>query len=118
MDTQTVSFIDQRGNVVATAQVAPIEQRFSGVIDLTHMPAQVRQMFDEFEELVNGQMFTLADEVEEQIAELSLNVVFDQGRAMAIEDLQIYPSTKRLSFRVARQTPVDGIPPCDAVLRA
>jgi hypothetical protein len=118
MDTQTVSFFDQRGNVVAKGQVAPKGQRFSGVIDLTHMAAQLRQMFEEFEELVNGQMFTLADELEDQIAAQSLTVVFDEGPGVAIEDLQIYPSTGRVSFRIVAETPLDGMPRHDGSLRA
>ena len=87
-------------NVVATARVAGRDECFAGLIDLGLMPAQLRQKFEEYEELVNGQMFGLLDELEEQIAALPLKVIFEEGTEFAVADLQIFPDSGRVSFKL------------------
>lgn len=96
----SVEFIDQHRSVVATAQVMAKKDYFGGEIDLRAMPAAMRQKFDEFEEMVNDQIFSLLDEIEEQIAALPIRVIFQGGPAMEIKDLQIYPTTNRVSFKI------------------
>lgn len=104
MSTKFVNLVDQSQHVVATAHVAEKEGCFAGVIDLTPMPEALRQKFEEYEEIVNGQMFSLLDEIEEQIGALPLKVVFPEGHEACVEDLQIYPSTQRVSFKVVKET--------------
>jgi hypothetical protein len=48
-------------------------------------------------------MFSLADEIEEKIGAIPLRVVFPNGLTAYVDDLQVYPNTKRVSFKV-RQT--------------
>ena len=100
MNTQSVQSIDQTAAVVATAQVVEKDGRFSGRVDLSPMPANLRQLFDEFEEIVNDQVFSLLDEVEEKIAAHALKVVLADGQPAPCDDLQVYPSTGRISFRL------------------
>jgi hypothetical protein len=107
MSTQIVKIIDPCQQVVATAQVAKRGARFAGVIDLSPMPASLRQKFEAYEEIVNGQIFSLLDEIEEQIRSLPLKVVFNEGAETAVEDLQIYPSTRRVSFKIMK-APAQG----------
>ena len=58
-------------------------------------------------EIVNGQMFSLLDEIEEQIGALRLKIRFATGYEVAIEDLQIYPTTKHISFlKVKEAVPI------------
>ncbi len=102
MSAKTVRFVDQHRQVVATAQVDQKGERFTGSIDLSSMPAPLREKFEEYEEIVNGQMFSLLDEIEEQIGSVPLRAVFEGGDEAAIEDLQIYPSTRRVTFKVVR----------------
>src|SRR4051794_7070309 len=102
MNSMTVKIIDQSREVVATAQVSETGERFAGLIDLRPMPACLRETFEEYEEVVNGQMFSLLDEIEAQIDAVSLKVVFEGGGESAIEDLQVYPSTGRVSFKIAK----------------
>jgi len=45
-------------------------------------------------------MFSLADEIEEKIGAIPLRVVFPDGMEGYVEALQVYPSTKRVSFRI------------------
>ncbi len=59
-------------------------------------------VFDEFEEIVNGQMFSFLDEIEGKIAVLSLKAAFDSnGSEVSVEELQVYPSTGDVSFKLA-----------------
>jgi len=69
--------IDQCRDVVALAQVTERGECFAGLIDLSQMPANLRRKFEEYEEIVNGQMFSLLDEIEEQIGAIPLKVVFE-----------------------------------------
>lgn len=104
MLTQTVKLIDINRTVVATAQVVEQDGKFNGRIDLHLMPVNIQQKFTEYEEIVNGQMFSFLDEIEEQISELRLKIRFETGEERTIDDLQIYPSTKRISFIVIKET--------------
>jgi hypothetical protein len=100
-----VKLLDQSRTPVATAQVTAEDGFFSGKVDLSSMPPALRQTFEEYEELVNGQMFSLLDEIEERIAAVPIVVVFEDSREARVTDLQIYPSTGLVSFRVTKPTP-------------
>jgi hypothetical protein len=100
MCTKTVRIIDQCREVVATAQVAQTGERFTGLIDLSPMPASLREKFEEYEEIVNGQMFSLLDEIEEEIGSIALSGVIEGGCESVLEELQIYPSTRQVTFKI------------------
>jgi hypothetical protein len=100
MTTKSLTILDPAGTLVARAEVKEEGGAFAGQIDLRAMPPGLRQTFDEYEEIVNGQMFSFLDAIEERIAALQLKVVFPGGQQTAVEDLQIYPTTQRLSFRL------------------
>ncbi len=102
MISQRVTLIDQSRNVVATAQVAEQDSTFTGRIDLSLMPAMLQRQFEAYEEIVNNQMFSLLDEIEEKIGTLFLKVVFENGDEADLVDVQIYPSTKNVSFKMAK----------------
>src|SRR5262249_42960573 len=97
-----VTLIDADRRVIATAQVAKEEGRYCGTIDLRPMPQETRRLFDEFEEIVNGQMFSFLDDIEDRISDLSLRVVFGDGAEAPINAVQIYPGGGRISFRLAK----------------
>ena len=103
MISQLVTLIDQGRQVVAMAQVTEQDGRFVGRINLSPMPVQLRRLFEEYEEIVNTQMFSLLDEIEEQIETLHLKVVFEDGHEAALADVQIYPSTNKVSFQVLKR---------------
>jgi hypothetical protein len=108
MKTRTVKIIDPDRKVVATAQVAKRGERFAGLIDLAPMPVSLRQQFEEYEEIVNGQVFSLLDEIEEQIGASGLKLVFEDGSEAAMVDLQVYPSTGRVSFKIMKEPAPSG----------
>lgn len=103
MILQCVTLIDQGRQVVATAQVSEQDGSFVGWINLSSMPVQVRRLFEEYEEIVNTQTFSLLDEIEEHIETLHLKVVFENGHEAALADVQIYPSTNKVSFQVLKR---------------
>jgi hypothetical protein len=103
MILQHVTLIDQGQQVVATAQVAEQNGTFAGRINLSPMPVQLRRLFEEYEEIVNTHTFSLLDEIEEQIEALHLKAVFEDSHEAALADVQIYPSTNKVSFQVRKR---------------
>ena len=101
MTTQLVKLIDRSRSVLAVAHVADEGDHYGGTIDLLGTPANLRTLFDEFEEIVNGQMFSFLDEIQEKIASVSVKAVFENGREVEVKDLQVFPSTGDVSFRLA-----------------
>ena len=79
--------------------------RFDGRIDLAPAPAELRRLFEQFEEIVEGQMLSLLDGVEGRIAALNLSAVRAGGRAELVHDPQVYPSTGAVSFTTPQQAP-------------
>jgi len=108
MSTQTVKLIDRGGNLVATAQVDDEGEHFGGTIDLQPAPDQLRALFNEFEEIVNGQMFSFLDEIQDKIDGLSLKAAFPDGRTLGLKDLQVFPRTGDVSFKLV--TVAAGMP--------
>jgi hypothetical protein len=101
MTTRRVRLVDRSRAVLAVAHVTDEGGYFGGAIDLRSTPAHVLALFEEFEEVVNGQMFAFLDEVREKIGSLSLRAAFDDGSECDIEDLQVFPSSSDVSFRQA-----------------
>ena len=97
--TQRTGYLqDQAANRVAAVTVAPVGDRYEGTILLGSTPPDLRQLFEEYEELVEGQVLSRLDDVEGRIAALGLRIVFDEGTEAGVDDLQVYPSTGSVSF--------------------
>jgi hypothetical protein len=105
MTVTSVKLIAGSGNVIGTALVAANEALFRGQIDLSYTPPELIRVFKEYEDIVNGQMFSLLDDIEERIAALALRVAFDEGLEVGVEDVQVYPTTGRVSFKVVQPAP-------------
>jgi hypothetical protein len=101
MTKETVKLIDPSGALVAVAVVADEGPSYSGTVDLTRTPAEVRALFDEFDEIVNGQMFHFLDEIEGKIAGLGIRAVFENGREVPVRHLQVHSSSGELCFKLA-----------------
>ena len=100
MTTRHIQLVDQFRTILAQAQVVDEGGCFGGTVELGMTPAPIRSLFEEFEEIVNGQMFAFLDEIQEKISSIPIRAIFDDGSDVPIEDLQIYPSTGDLSFRL------------------
>lgn len=101
MNARTIKLLGPSGELWATGVVVLEGDHFEGSIDLSLMPASMLRTFEEFEELVNGQVFSLLDGIEQRINDLAIKAAFDGGREAFVEDLQIYPSTGLTSFKAA-----------------
>jgi len=105
MATQPIFLVDQSSTRIAVLNVVPSGDHYRGTICLDATPPELKHLFEEFEENVEGQMFSLADEIEEKIGVIPLRVIFPNGMEEFVEDLQVYPSTKRVSFKVRQASP-------------
>ena len=108
MNPRDVQLVDRFQTVLGEAQVTQQGDLHGGTIDLRTTPSSIRSLFDEFEEVVNGQMFVFLDEIEAKINSLTIKVVFDDGFERLIKDLQVFPEAGELSFRLADQPGTDG----------
>jgi hypothetical protein len=102
MISQRVTLIAQGQQVVGTAQVAEQDGTFIGRIDLRLTPMPLQRLFEEYEEIVKTHMFSLLDAIEEQIETFHLQGVFEDGHEATLTNVQIYPSTKKVSFQVVK----------------
>jgi hypothetical protein len=100
MTTQTLYLVDQSSARIAILNVTLSGDLYRGTICLNAVPPQLKHLFEEFEENVEGQMYSLADEIEDSIGKIPLRVAFADGMEAYVEDLQVYPSTKRVSFKI------------------
>lgn len=99
MPHRPVILLDRERNPIATADVECREDHYSGSVDLAQMPTPLRHLFEEYEEIVNGQVFGLLDQIEDRVDAAAMSVFFD-GHERRTRDLQILPGLGRISFRV------------------
>lgn len=104
MTDQPINLVDQSSARIADLNVSLTGDLYSGTISLDATPPQLKRLFEEFEEIVEGQMFSLADEVEEKIGAIPLRVVFGNGMEAYVQDLQVFPSTNRVSFKIRQKS--------------
>ncbi len=80
------------------------EVRYEGTVSLETMPADLQSLFKEYEEVVEGQMFSILDGVEAKIEAVDFKVSFADGTEAPVEDLQVFPSTGAVSFKAGAST--------------
>jgi hypothetical protein len=102
MIAQPLYLVDQSSARVAVLHVERNGDHYQGTICLDATPPALARLFKEFEENVEGQMFTLADEVEQQIEARRLRIVAPDGKESPVEDLQVFPSTGLVSFKTCQ----------------
>ena len=99
MPDNRITILGPQRTAVATAQVKCQGNQCSGSVKMETMPPELRALFEKYEELVNGQVFSLLDEVEEQISATTFTAVFENGKEAAITDLQLYPRSGSITFK-------------------
>ena len=105
MNSRHVQIVDSQRMVLAEADVKAVDDHFAGVVDLRATPEPIRCLFDEFEEVVTEQMFVFLDQIQDQIEALALKVRFEDGQELSVHDLQVFPGSNELSFRLATLAP-------------
>jgi len=98
--SQSIVILDQTRSVVATAVVKFHENHSTGEVDVDHIPVSLRQLFEEYERIVNNRIFSLLDQLEDQISRLSLSVVFEGGEEHPLCDVQPFLTARTLSFKI------------------
>lgn len=99
MNNNPTSIIDSSNHTVAILDVSREADRFEGTIQLTETPAHMLEIFKEFEEIVEGQILSLLDDVEAKVNSLSLRVRFKDESVAQVTDLQVYPGSGTVSFK-------------------
>ena len=97
---------DPFSTLIAAFDVTRSGDLYSGTICLDATPPELGRLFQEFEEMVEGQVFSVADEIEEKIARLRLRVVFAGGEGAEVADLHVYPNTNAVTFKIRRPATV------------
>jgi hypothetical protein len=98
MNRSPIKLIDPARRVLAIGHITEEGDHFGGILDLRNTPHYTRAIFEEFEEIVSGQVFSCLDEIQARIRALGITVAFDNGREVCAGDLQVFPSTGDFSF--------------------
>jgi hypothetical protein len=106
MTHRSVTIIDRGRDVVATADVELLEDHYSGQVNIDRMSPSLRLLFEEYEDIVNDQVFSLLDQIEGRIGAISFVAIFDDGCEAFVKDLQIFPKGGSVAFRVAEPVEV------------
>ncbi|MBV9123936.1 MAG: hypothetical protein JO112_11310 [Planctomycetes bacterium] len=106
MTPQLAYLLDQGNNRVAVVNVTFTGTHYEGTISLENTPPELRRLFEEYEEIVEGQMFSLLDSIEEKIGSIPFKVSFENRTEACLEDLQVFPSTGAVSFKTQQPTRV------------
>jgi hypothetical protein len=106
MTQRPIRLIDQDSARLATLDVQFRDDHFEGTISLEATPPYLRQLFEQFEEVVEGQMFSLLDAIEEKIEAARLRVLLEDGAEACVTDLQVFPSRNAVSFKTCQAATV------------
>lgn len=84
-------------------QPSPLKANtYEGDLEAAITDERASEFWSDFEQTVNDMALSLLPQFEERLAELPFFVLVDDRRFHASEvDLQIYPSTRRLSFTLS-----------------
>ena len=100
MSDRPIQLVDLSDNKVADLDVRLVDGTYRGTINLDATPAEMKALFQEYEELVESQIFNLADKVEQKIAMTDLCSISASGLIQLVTELRVYPSTGRVSFKI------------------
>jgi hypothetical protein len=106
MTHRPIYLIDQYAARIAALDVSAVGDHFEGNISLESTPPQLKRLFEEYEEIVEGQILSPLDNIEEKICTISLRVIFDNDSVASVCDLQVFPSTNSVSFKTRQPLPV------------
>jgi hypothetical protein len=103
MTAKPIYLMDASSARFAVLNVSLADDAYHGTICLDGAAPELVRLFEEFEAAVEGQMFGLVDEIERKIGAIWLTALSEDAREARVEDLQVYPSTKRVSFRIRQE---------------
>lgn len=106
MASQMACLFDRDNRKIGALEVAPIDAHYEGTISLEDAPPDVRRLFEDYEEIVEGQMFSLLDDIEAKINAIPFKVSFENRTEAYVEDLQVFPSSGAISFKLRQMVQV------------
>jgi hypothetical protein len=99
MSEQHLYLAEELGTRLCSVLVQHVGDQFEGTFDVSMLPTEFRALLAEFEEIVEGQMFSLLDDIEGRIRLARLQIASEDGTRTPISNLQAFPSTGAISFR-------------------
>ncbi|WP_338866429.1 hypothetical protein [Myxococcus stipitatus] len=91
--------VDAQGHLIGEVRVSAEGGLWSGEIDLRGTAPSIVSLFNQFEDVVNGQMLSFLDDLETEIRQLGARFLIAEGQALPVGDLQVYPELRVVSFR-------------------
>ena len=101
-----IRLLDNDQHLLATASVEDTSGCFSGTLCLCEMPALMRHVFEEYEQLANNQVFSLLDEIENRIEAMAIRGQFNDGRMFSLATCRFSPKLARFHSESVRNAPV------------
>ncbi len=95
--------IDSQKNILAKIKIHEIKDNLCicNLID-DHLPDHIREVFLQYEEIINNQMFSFLDEIENRINDFNLAIYQeDNPKPLKISDLQMM-SNGKISFQISK----------------
>lgn len=99
MSHEVITIVDDGRNLVATGLVEFRGDYYSGSVNVDRMPESFKNLFYEYEYIINNQIFSILDQIEDRINSIPFSAIFEGGRECLVKDLQIFPKGGTLSFR-------------------
>lgn len=90
---------DHSHNLLATATVIRYGDRYIGTADTAKMPPSARRIFERFEKLMDDQVVSILEAAAQEIALMDIISVSDDGTVASLEDVQILPRARTVSFK-------------------
>ncbi len=97
-----IHLVDESSAPVAQLDVQLRDGVFEGTIHLESTPPSMRKLFEQYEECVEGQMFSLLDDLEDRLAALRLRAILSDGTEADVVNLQVYPSRQSVSLSICQ----------------
>jgi hypothetical protein len=104
----SIQIVARSGQPLARALVESADGVWRGLLAGPIGTGPLTDLFARYERAVTGQVLSVIDGLEDEIAELGAHVLFPDGRSAAADDLQVYPSTRALSFRLRDAAAASG----------
>ena len=101
--------VDSKGRSLGSVDVSWVGTLYVGDVDLSGVDSDLVSLFDEYEDVVMGQVLSLLDEQEDSMSKLGARFVSDDNlHVLYVCDLQMYPKQRRVAFRIKDDSPLAG----------
>ena len=98
-----ITLYDRDHNILGIATVQDRGDFYAGYVDTSKMPAAARWTFERYEKLLNDEVLSMLDVIEQEIANMGIVSVDDDAVITTLQDVKLLPKAGTVSFREAVQ---------------